>query len=179
MNVGDEKGPILEDLVTDIGPGARILELGSFVGYSAILMARHLHAPGHLTSVDVDADATRVSCDMADFAGLGDRTTFLNGTLESVTDQSTGPYDLVFLDRWKGIYQNDVECLLDAGLISATGIIVADNVGPRFGHNAYVPWILHRHDFISQFVEGHLKYSDIEDRLLISRRNANPVDHAP
>jgi predicted O-methyltransferase YrrM len=51
MNVGDEKGPLLEGTVRAAGPSARILELGSFVGYSAILMARHLADGGCVTKI--------------------------------------------------------------------------------------------------------------------------------
>ena len=57
MNVGDEKGPLLEDLVRKAGPTARVLELGSFVGYSAILMAQHLEAPGRVVSIDASPTA--------------------------------------------------------------------------------------------------------------------------
>lgn len=42
MNVGPEKGLLLDEELAKIGPNARVLELGSFVGYSAILMARRL-----------------------------------------------------------------------------------------------------------------------------------------
>ena len=48
-------------------------------------------------------------------------------------------------------------------------MIIADNVGPLFGENPYVPWMQARDDFESRYVESHIEYQDIEDGVLVSR----------
>ena len=171
MNVGDVKGPLLEGLVREIGPAARILELGSFVGYSAILMARHLGPDGRLTSVDVSPVATRVARQMAELAGVADRTEFLCGKSTATIATLSRPFDLVFLDHWKGLYLDDARLLIERGLLRPRAVVVADNVGPLFGDNPYVPWMQARSDFASTYVRGHVEYRpEIEDGVLISRR---------
>ena len=170
MNVGDEKGPLLAGWVGELPAGARILELGSFVGYSAILMSQALPEGGHITSIDPNANATKVSQAMAEHAGVGDRVTFINGKSNEVIPTLAGSFDLVFLDHWKDLYLADTEALLEHGLLTDRAIIVADNVGPLFGDNPYVPWIQARDDFHSEYIESHIEYNDIEDGVLLSRR---------
>ena len=169
MNVGDEKGPLLEDLVRKAGPHARILELGSFVGYSAILMARHLEPPGRLVSIDANRTACEVATEMAEIAGVADRTEFHDGGSKAVIPKQTEPFDLVFLDHWKSLYLPDLERILEGGLLRPGAVVVADNVGPMFGKNPYVPWMQARADFESTLVESHVEYSEVDDAVLISR----------
>jgi len=169
MNVGPEKGPLLEEAVRAAGPNARILELGSFVGYSAILMARHLSSGGRLVSIDVDPESSAVARQMAALAGVGDRVEFVTGPSSERIESLDGRFDLVFLDHWKSLYKPDAEKLLARGLLAPGGVIIADNVGPMFGENPYVPWMQARPDFESRYVSGHVEYQTIEDGALVSR----------
>lgn len=168
MNVGDEKGPLLEEAVRSAGPAARVLELGSFVGYSAILMARHVSPPGSLTSIDVDPESSRIAAEMAHLAGVADRTSFLNGKARERIDDLSEPFDVVFLDHWKSLYREDMERVLERGLLRPDAVVIADNVGPLFGTNEYVPWMQARSDFESRYVESHIEYQEIEDGVLVS-----------
>jgi catechol O-methyltransferase len=169
MNVGPEKGPMLEEIVQKAGPTARVLELGSFVGYSAVLMSQHLEPPGRLVSIDIDPVACRVSAAMAAFAGLEDRTEFHDAGSKAVIPKLTEPFDVVFLDHWKGLYQADMERLLEHDLLRPGAVVIADNLGRFFGDNPYLPWMQARPDFESTFIESHLEYSDVEDAVLVSR----------
>lgn len=170
MNVG-EKAPLLEDVVRGFGPSARIVELGSFVGYSAIVMARNLGPDGRLVSIDVSPTATRVAREMAQLAGVGDRTEFLCGKSGEILATLREPFDVVFLDHWKGLYLDDARLILERGLATDGAVFIADNVGPLFGDNPYVPWMRARDDFESTYVRGHVEYRpEIEDGVLVSRR---------
>ncbi len=169
MNVGPEKGPWLEDEVRRLGSDARILELGSFVGYSAILMSRQLGEAGRLLSVDVSATASRVARQMAELAGVADRAEFTTGKSSDVIATLDAPFDLVFLDHWKNLYKADMQAILERGLLRPGAVVIADNVGPMFGENPYVPWMRARDDFDSTWVDAHIEYQAIEDAVLISR----------
>ena len=169
MNVGPEKGPWLEDAVRRAGPAARVLEFGSFVGYSAILMSRHLAEDSRLVSVDVSATASRVARQMAELAGVADRVEFVTGRSSDVIATLDSPFDVVFLDHWKNLYKADLEQILERGLLRPDAVVIADNVGPMFGDNPYVPWMRARGDFESTWLEAHVEYQDIEDAVLVSR----------
>lgn len=169
MNIGDEKAPLLADAVRRAGPAARVLELGSFVGYSAILMARGLAAGGRVVSVDVSATASRISAEMAELAGVADRVEFLTGRSSDVIGTLDDPFDVIFLDHWKGLYKPDLEQILERGLLRPGAVVIADNVGPIFGENPYVPWMQGRADFESTYVRCHIEYQTIEDGVLVSR----------
>ena len=169
MNVGPEKGVLLEQELQKIGPRARVLELGSFVGYSAILMARCLSDEGRIVSIDVSPESSEVSRAMATLAGLEQRIEFLTGPANERLDSLAGPFDLVFLDHWKDLYKSDTEKILARGLLVEGGVIVADNLGPMFGENPYLAWMQARRDFESRYVDGHVEYQTIEDGALVSR----------
>jgi catechol O-methyltransferase len=169
MNVGDEKGPLLENAVREAGSDCRILELGSFVGYSAILMARNLGSAGRLLSIDVSETSSRVSGEMTELAGLADRVEFLTGSSTDVIRTLLEPFDLIFLDHWKSLYQQDAQEILERALLRPGGTMIADNVGPLFGDNPYVSWMQARTDFESRYLKSHVEYGDIEDGVLISR----------
>lgn len=169
MNVGPEKGVLLEQELQKIGPRARVLELGSFVGYSAILMARCLSDEGRIVSIDVSPESSEVSRAMATLAGLEQRIEFLTGPANERLDSLEGPFDLVFLDHWKYLYKPDTEKILARGLLVEGGVIVADNLGPMFGENPYLAWMQARSDFESRYVDGHVEYQTIEDGALVSR----------
>jgi len=169
MNVGPEKGLLLVEELGKIGPHARVLELGSFVGYSAILMARQLVDSGRIVSIDVSPEASAVSRAMATLAGLEERIEFLTGSAMEVLDTLEGTFDLVFIDHWKDLYKADTEKILSRGLLAPGSIIVADNLGPMFGENPYLAWMQARPDFESRYVDGHVEYQRIEDGALVSR----------
>ena len=175
MNVGDEKGPLLEDTVRAAGASARVLELGSFVGYSAVLMARNLGPEGRLTSIDVNPASTEVARAMAQLAGVDDRCEFLTGRSSQVIERLEAPYDVVFLDHWKSLYRGDMEKILERGLLRPGAVILADNLGPLFGANEYTGWMQAHPDFESELVESHVEYQELDDAVLVSRRR--PAAH--
>lgn len=169
MNVGPEKGMLLEDELRRIGGEARVLELGSFVGYSAILMARLLSDRGRIVSIDVSPEASEVSRAMAELAGVAKRVEFLTGSANERLDSIDEQFDLVFLDHWKDLYKPDMEKILARGLLAEGAVVVADNLGPMFGENPYLAWMQARPDFESRYVDGHVEYQTIEDGALVSR----------
>jgi len=138
INVGDEKGLILDAVIERERP-RRVLELGAYVGYSALRIAKKLPEGGHLYSVEFNPENASIARRIVEHAGLSDRVTFVVGALgdEGVTlgklseEHGFGreSLDVVFIDHDKDAYLPDLMRLLGTGWLHKGSVIVADNVG--------------------------------------------------
>jgi caffeoyl-CoA O-methyltransferase len=124
MMVGEVEGRFLEFLVRLSG-ARRVLELGTFTGYSSLSMARGLPDGGRVTSCDVDPDTTAIARRYAEEAGLADRIEYRLGPALETIAQLEGPFDLVFIDADKPNYRNYYEAVLPK--LADNGLIIADN----------------------------------------------------
>jgi catechol O-methyltransferase len=145
ISVGDEKAAILEAAVRRAAP-RRALELGAYVGYSALRIARTLPPGGHLWSLEINPANADIAGRVAAHAGAGDRITFVVGalgdggaTMDRLREQhgfAPGSLDFVFVDHAKDQYLPDLERLLEAGWLHAGSVVVADNMrvpgSPRY-----------------------------------------------
>src|SRR3954453_7580775 len=80
MNVGDEKGEILDAAIRRVEP-RRLLELGTYCGYSALRTVRMMPAYARLFSIEFSAANAEIARRILDHAGVGDRVTVIVGTL--------------------------------------------------------------------------------------------------
>lgn len=136
MNVGDEKGQILDRAVRRVQP-RRLLELGAYCGYSALRMARAMPEDARLYSVEfVEANA-EIARRIWRHAGVSDQVTAIVGSLadektmdslESEHGFAGGNLDLAFIDHDKAAYLPDLERILGRGWLRPGAVIVADNV---------------------------------------------------
>jgi catechol O-methyltransferase len=145
INIGDEKGAILDQAVRRAAP-RRALELGAYVGYSALRIARALPAGGHLFSVELNPANAEIARWVVAHAGVENRITFIEGslgdggrTLADLREKhgfSAGSVDFVLLDHAKEAYLPDLMRILDAGWLHPGSVVVADNVrfpgAPRY-----------------------------------------------
>jgi catechol O-methyltransferase len=169
MNVGDEKGALLDAEVAALVPGARVLELGCFCGYSAIRMARLLGDGGRVVSLELDPRSVRVARAMCELAGLAERVEVVEGSAAARIPSLRGSFDLVFIDHWKGLYLDDLQRIEAASLLRPGSVVVADNVGPLFGADAYLAYVRGCGRYDSRYVRSHLEYHDaLEDGVEIS-----------
>jgi catechol O-methyltransferase len=137
VNVGDEKGEILDAAIRRAAP-RRLLELGTYCGYSALRTARAMPEGAHLTSVEFNADNAAIARRILEHAGAADRVTIVHGTLgdggtsiaalESEHGFTAGSVDFVFMDHAKDAYLPDLERIVEAGWLHAGSVVVADNV---------------------------------------------------
>jgi catechol O-methyltransferase len=136
INIGDEKGVILDDAVRRARP-KRVLELGAYCGYSALRMAAA--APEALiTSVELCAANADICRRVWAHAGVGDRVTAMVGslgdggqTLRRLREErgfTAGSLDFVFVDHDKSAYLPDLQRILDEGWLRPGALVVADNV---------------------------------------------------
>jgi caffeoyl-CoA O-methyltransferase len=125
MMVGRIEGQFLARLVRLSG-ARRILELGTFTGYSSISMASALPADGRIITCDIDPETMGIARRYMDESGHGDKIeTRLGPALETIRTIE-GPFDLVFIDADKPNYRAYYEAVLP--LLAEDGVIIADNV---------------------------------------------------
>jgi catechol O-methyltransferase len=136
INVGDVKGRLLDAVIERQRP-RRVLELGAYVGYSALRIARQLPPGGHLYSVEFNASNAELARRVLAHAGAEEKVTFLHGylgdggaTLERLKVLlGAGELDVVFIDHAKDAYLPDLERILAAGWLHPGSVVVADNIG--------------------------------------------------
>ena len=126
MQVGRVEGTFLEMLCTLIG-ARRVLEIGTFTGYSSLCMARGLPDDGEIITLDIDPKATSIAQSFFDRVSYGKKIRIVLGdaltTVRSLP--TTAPFDLVFLDADKERYSDYYELVLP--LLRPGGLLVADN----------------------------------------------------
>jgi caffeoyl-CoA O-methyltransferase len=124
MMVGLLEGRFLGLLVRTL-QARRILELGTFTGYSSISMALALPPDGRVITCDVNEETTEIARRYAQEAGVADRIDYrLGPALETIADLE-GEFDLVFIDADKPNYLNYYEATLP--LLARRALIVLDN----------------------------------------------------
>lgn len=124
MMVGRIEGTFLAFLVRTIG-ARRVLELGTFTGYSSISMALALPSGGRVITCDVNEETTAIAARYAEEAGVRDRIDFRLGPALETIAALDGPFDLVFIDADKVNYVNYYEGTLP--LLADNGLMVLDN----------------------------------------------------
>jgi caffeoyl-CoA O-methyltransferase len=103
----------------------RILELGTFTGYSSISMALALEPDGRIITCDVNEETTAIARRYAEEAGVLDRIEYRTAPgLDSIA-QLEGEFDLIFIDADKPNYLNYYEATLPK--LARTGLMVLDN----------------------------------------------------
>ncbi len=168
MNVGPEKGQLLEAEVDRAGPEARILELGCYCGYSAILMARRLGAGGSVLSIEKSGHSVRAARAIIDFAGLSHAVEVRQGASGDCIPQLEAHFDLIFLDHWKDLYEADLRAIEAKQLLRPGSVIFADNVGPLFNPDDYLRYVRECGHYDSRSEESHIEYTQLPDRAEIS-----------
>ena len=104
----------------------RILEVGTAVGFSAILMAQNTDDTCQITTIEKYEKRIPEARENFRLAGLGNRITLLEGDALEVMGRLSEPYDMVFMDAAKGQY---IHFLPEAlRLLRTGGILVSDNV---------------------------------------------------
>jgi caffeoyl-CoA O-methyltransferase len=125
MLTGPVEGRFLEMLVFASG-ARRVLEIGTYSGYSALSMARALPPDGHIDTCEIEERHAEVARRYMARSPHADRiTVHLGPALETIAGLD-GPYDLVFVDADKTGYDAYYEAVLPK--LAPRGVIVFDNM---------------------------------------------------
>ena len=124
MLSGHFQGRILKMLVRMIQP-QRVLEIGTFVGYSALCMAAGLPTGGHVNSIEIDDELEEFIREQLAKSPFEERITLHIGDAVQVIPQLDTTFDLVFIDADKRLYRDYYELVLPR--LKSGGFILADN----------------------------------------------------
>src|SRR6478609_9918829 len=111
MMVGHVEGAFLAFLVT-MTNAKRVLEVGTFTGWSSIAMAQALPPGGSIVTCDVNEETTAVARRYAEEAGVADRIEYRLGPAVETLATLDGPFDLAFIDADKPGYVDYYEAVL-------------------------------------------------------------------
>ncbi len=130
MQIAPEEGALLAILVRLL-PARRILEIGTFTGYSSTAMALAQPDGGRITCCDVSREWTDIARRAWADAGVDDRVDLRLGPAVATLDEllgagGAGSYDLAFIDADKASY--DVYYERSLQLVRSGGLIAIDNV---------------------------------------------------
>lgn len=125
MLSGHYQGRLLSMLAHMIQP-KRVLEIGTYTGYSALCFAEGLQEGGKVTTVDVNEELEEFVQSYIEKANCSDKVEYIVGDAMEVVAKMDEQFDLVFIDADKKNYCNYYELVFDK--VKPGGYIIADNV---------------------------------------------------
>jgi len=125
MLSGFYQGRLLSIFSKMINP-SRILEIGTYVGYSTLCLAEGLSEDGKIITLDIQPETNRVAKEFWAKSGLNDKIESHLGDALEIIPNINEIYDLIFIDADKPNYRNYFELVFPKLRIG--GFIIADNV---------------------------------------------------
>ncbi|XP_063820808.1 catechol O-methyltransferase-like [Pseudophryne corroboree] len=168
MNVGDEKGLILDNVLKETDPTVA-LELGTYCGYSAVRIARLLKPGAHLFTVEMNPVHADVANQMIEFAGVQDKVKILQGSTEQIiptlkTEHGLQHVDFVFIDHFGNRYTADTKLLESCGLLKKGSVLIADNVLYP-GAPDFLEYVRNSGHYDCTNFPSHVEYTDKADAM--------------
>lgn len=165
MNVGTYKGKIISDLIESKKPQT-MLEIGGYVGYSAILFGKALRDAGgkRYMSLEQNAEFASIARSLVALAGLDDIVTIVEGpcrkTLRQLSQnpEYAAPWDIIFLDHTKLAYLDDLKLCEKLELVAPGTVVLADDMiqpgNPAYSSYVRAPTSVKRHSISSLGEDG-------------------------
>ena len=125
MMSGDSVGNFLKFIVK-INQCKRVLEIGTFTGYSALMLASGLQENGELITCDINSETSNIAKKYWAKSPHGKKIKLVLGPAIESMEKFEGKFDLIFIDADKNNYLNYYNKSKD--LLSKNGIIIVDNV---------------------------------------------------
>lgn len=151
--IGPVRGRILADVVRGLKP-RRILEVGSLVGYSSILMGRELEGDSEIITIEIDERRAEEARENIRRARIKPRVRVLTGNALTIIRELCGWFDMIFLDAAKHQYLDYLN-LVEEKLVRG-GVVVADNAGFRsHSMRVYLDYVRNSGRYESRFIPGN------------------------
>merc|ERR1712107_789143 len=127
--MGQAEGQLLQ-LLVQFGQVKRVLDIGTFTGYSSLAMAEALPEDGHLVTLEREEVAAKMAAEnwaaSAHMGKIESRVGEAQEMLRALASEGAS-FDLVFLDVDKPGYLALYETIMDAGLLRVGGLLAVDN----------------------------------------------------
>nr|MBQ8252237.1 O-methyltransferase [Lachnospiraceae bacterium] len=120
-----EMQSFLKTLITMNKP-RQILEVGTAIGFSALLMSEYMPEDGHITTIEKYEKRIPLARDNFAKNGKGEKITLIEGDATEVLASLEGQFDLIFMDAAKGQYIHFLPDILR--LLKPGGVLLSDNV---------------------------------------------------
>ncbi len=124
--VGHDKGRILAEVVRSVKP-KRVLEVGTLIGYSAVLIGKELETGAHLITVEIHADEAETARENIRKADLLPKIEVIVGDALNVIPKLSDKFDVVFIDAEKREYFKYLRLVEDK--LHRGSVVIADNAG--------------------------------------------------
>jgi caffeoyl-CoA O-methyltransferase len=125
MLSGQLQGTLLQMLAASVG-ARRILEVGTFTGFSALMMVAVLPDDGELITCEIDPEAIALARSFFDRSPHGGKIEIREGPALDTLKTLEGPFDFAFIDADKENLTAYYEAVLP--MLAAKGVIAVDNV---------------------------------------------------
>ena len=175
MASGHLQGRLLKMLVEMIRP-QRILEVGTFSGYSAVSMAEGLPEGGRLYTFEINDEMEDFTRQWIEGSAVADRIEFIIGDALTEAPKLGITFDMAFMDGDKRTYCECYEMVLS--ILKPGGFILADNTlwdghvtDPAYDHDHQTQGIRKFNDHVAQDSRVEKVILPLRDGLTIIRKN--------
>jgi len=161
--IGPEKGKHLADTIRRFKV-KNVLEVGTLVGYSAILIASNLPQGGRVVTIEMKSKSATLAEENIKRAGLADRVELHIGDALTVLPCINGKFDMVFLDAAKNEYLRYLK--LSEDKLEKGGVVFADNVKtPGREMRDYLDYVRDSGRYRSEYVDVGFDGVEISTKL--------------
>ena len=174
MASGHLQGRLLKMLVEMICP-QRVLEIGTFSGYSAISMAEGLPEGGRLYTFEINDEMEDFTRQWIEGSSVADKIEFIIGDALTEAPKLGIEFDMAFIDGDKRTYSDCYEMVLR--ILRPGGFVIADNtlwdghvVDAAYDHDCQTQGILAFNDYVAQDARTEQVILPLRDGLTIIRK---------
>ncbi len=161
--IGPKKGKHLVDTVRRFKV-KNVLEVGTLVGYSAILIASNLPKGGRVVTIEMKPKSARAAEENIKRAGLADRIELLIGDALAVIPRIYSKFDMVFLDAAKNEYLRYLKLSKDK--LDRGGVVFADNAStPAHAMRDYLDYVRNSGRYRSEHIDVGFDGVEISAKL--------------
>ena len=167
--IGPKKGQILDDVVRESKPRI-ILEVGTYIGFSAIRMASLVSEDAKIVTIEMNVKSAEIAKSNIEKVGFSKKIKIIVGDAKKVIKTLDEIFDLVFLDAEKYEYLTYLK-LVERKLHKGSRI-VADNAGVFATEmKNYLDYVRESRTYRSRYYESTLEFrDDIKDGVEVSVR---------
>lgn len=123
--IKDDAGKLLVQIVKDTKP-QHILEIGTAIGYSTLLMAQQMPKDALITTIEIDSQRIEVAKKFIAHTPYVNQIRLIHGDAADIIPSLDKKIDFVFMDAAKGQYVKYLNLLMDK--FADKAVIIADNV---------------------------------------------------